>query len=297
MDRILTLTVFRRVAELQSFTAAARQLGLSNAAVSKHVAVLEARVGSRLLQRTTRRVSLTSTGAGYLARCAQLLDELEQLDEEAMASASSLRGSLRVNAPLSFGLLHISPLLPKWVERWPEITLDVSLTDRMVDLVEEGVDVLLRVSRTLPDSPLVAQRIARVGHAICGTPAYFRRHGTPRTPADLEGHNCIVYRKPEWELKRDDRLVRIRVRSTLQIDNSIAIRDAVLAGTGIALMPRFYVESLLRTKRLRSVLADFEPPPAQIHALYSRQRQSSAKLRSFIEFLREHLGNASWALA
>jgi DNA-binding transcriptional LysR family regulator len=297
MDRLLTLTVFRRVAELQSFTAAARELGLSNAAVSKHVAVLEERLGTRLLQRTTRRVAATPTGAAYLGRCAQLLDELEQLDDEVTSSASTLRGTLRVNVPMSLGLLHVSPLLPAMLERWPELSLEVSLTDRMVDIVEEGVDVLLRVSRTLPDSPLlVAQRLARVGYAICGAPAYFREHGTPRAPGDLANHHCIAYRSSEWELRHGDRTTRVRIAGRLQIDSSIAIRDAVLAGAGIALLPRFYVDDLLRARRLRAVLTDYEAPPADIHVLYARQPRRSAKVRAFIELLAEHFRKAPWAL-
>jgi DNA-binding transcriptional LysR family regulator len=296
MDRVLTLTVFRRVAELRSFSAAARELGLSNAAVSKHVMVLEDRVRARLLQRTTRSVSLTAAGAAYLARCARILDDLDELDEEAARTTATLKGTLRVNAPLSFGLLHVAPLVPALTAKWPELALELTLTDQLVDLAEEGVDVVLRVSRAVPDSTmLVAQRLARVGYAICGSPGYFRAHGVPRTPADLAGHNCIVYGSPEWTLVRGDHTVRIAVAGNLKINNSLAIRDAVVAGLGLGLFPRFYVEELLRSRRLRAVLADHEAPPADVHALYARQRHQSLKIRSFVDFLREHFGAASWA--
>ena len=296
MDRVLTLTVFRRVAELQSFSAAARDLGLSNAAVSKHVAALEERVRARLLQRTTRRVSLTSAGVAYLARCARILDELADLDEQATQTTTTLRGTLRVNAPLSFGLLHVVPLVPELAARWPELVIDLSLTDRLVDLVEEGVDVVLRVSRTLPDSTaLVAQRLATVGYAICGAPSYFRTHGIPRTPGALAAHNCFVYGSPVWTLTKGGRTARVTVGGNVRIDNSLAIRDAVVAGLGIGLLPRFYVEGLLRTKRLRAVLEDHAAPVAHVHALYGRARHGSAKIRAFVALLRERFAAAAWA--
>jgi DNA-binding transcriptional LysR family regulator len=296
MDRVLTLTVFRRVAELHSFSAAARDLGLSNAAVSKHVAVLEDRVRARLLQRTTRRVSLTAAGAAYLERCARILDELADLDEGATGKEARLAGTLRVNAPLSFGLLHLAPLLPRLLARWPELEVDLTLTDQLVDLAEEGADVIVRVTRTLADSAtLVGQRLASVDYAICGSPGYFRAHGVPRTPADLAEHNCIVYGSAEWTLARGDRTHRVRVSGNLRINNSLAIRDALLAGLGISLMPRFYVDELLRRRRLRSVLDDHVVPPAHVHALYARHRQTSARIRGFVDFLREELGRAPWA--
>jgi DNA-binding transcriptional LysR family regulator len=296
MDRVLTLTVFRRVAELHSFSAAARGLGLSNAAVSKHVAALEDRLRARLLHRTTRRVSLTPAGAAYLERCSRILDELDELDQQAGGATTTLRGTLRVNAPLSFGLLHLSPLLPKLAERWPDLTVDLTLTDQLVDLVAEGVDVIVRVTRELADSStLVAHKLATVGYSICGSPAYFRAHGVPRTPADLAAHNCIVYGSPEWTLTRRERTARVTVHGNLRINNSLAIRDAVVAGCGIGLLPRFYVEDLLRAKRLRSVLEEYQATPAHVYVLYARQRHLSAKIRGFVEFLRAELATATWA--
>lgn len=296
MDRVLTLTVFRRVAELQSFSAAARDLGLSNAAVSKHVTVLEDRVRARLLQRTTRRVSLTSAGAAYLERCARILDDLDDLDQGATEDSTQLRGVLRLNVPLSFGLLHIAPLIPKLSARWPELMIDLTLTDQLVDVVAEGVDVVVRVTRELADSStLVAHKLATVGYAICGSPAYLRAHGAPRTPAELAKHNCIVYGSPEWSLTKRDRTERVTVTGNLRINNSLAIRDALLAGSGISLLPRFYLHDLLRTKQLRAVLTEYRIAPAHIYAVYARQRHLSAKIRGFVEFLRGELATATWA--
>jgi DNA-binding transcriptional LysR family regulator len=296
MDRVLSLTVFRRVAELQSFSAAARDLGLSNAAISKHVAALEERVRARLLERTTRKVSLTAAGAAYLARCTRILDEIAELDEQATQAATTLRGTLRVNAPLSFGLLHVSPLLPQMMARWPELVIELALTDQLVDLAEEGVDVMLRVTSRLADSSsIIASRLATVGFALVGTPAYFKRHGVPKMPADLARHNCIVYSSPHWSFVRDDRTVRVTVAGSARINSSLAIRDALLADIGISLMPRFYVHDLLKSRRLRAVLSDHDVPPVHIYALYARQRHLSPKIRSFVELMRDHLARVPWA--
>ena len=231
MDRVLSLTVFRRVAELRSFSAAARELGLSNGAVSKHVAALEDRLRARLLLRTTRRVSLTPAGETYLARCQQILDDLDELDQDVADATTKLKGTLRVNVPLSFGLLYISPLLPDMVARWPELDLEVTLTDQAVDLVEEGVDVALRMTRTLPDTTtLIAQRLAQVDFVVCATPAYLKVHGTPRKPADLADHNCLTLSGAPWVFGEGAKVQRMELNGNLRINNSLVIRDVTMSG-------------------------------------------------------------------
>ena len=300
MSRLFTMTVFRRVAELQSFSAAARELGLSNAAVSKHVAQLEERLRARLLQRTTRSVSLTSVGEAYLARCARLLDELDELDLSVTQSTTAAKGTLRVNAPSAFGLMFLSPVLPPFLAAWPELALELSLNDRFVDLVEEGVDVVLRIARELPDSSsLVAQRLVGAEQVVCATPRYVREHGTPRTPAELAAHECIVYgmRVPEWAFTRGGEPIHVRVGGRLRMDNSLAIRDALLASAGIAMLPAFYVEELVRARRVRVLLGDYSAPRVWVHAVYPRQRYLSTKIRVFIEHVRAHLGRQPWAIA
>jgi DNA-binding transcriptional LysR family regulator len=297
MDRVLSLTVFRRVAELRSFSAAARELGLSNGAVSKHVAALEERVRARLLLRTTRRVSLTAAGETYLARCQQILDDLDELDQHVADATTTLRGTLRINVPLSFGLLYISPLLPDMIARWPELDLEVTLTDQAVDLVGEGVDVALRITRALPDTTtLIAHRLAQVDYVVCATPAYLKRHGTPRTPADLASHNCLTLGGSPWVFSAGGKQQRLELSGNLRINNSLVIRDVLLAGLGIGLLPRFYVHEQLRTKQLRAVLRDHAIPPAHAYALYARQRHLSAKIRAFVDYLREQLATAPWAM-
>jgi DNA-binding transcriptional LysR family regulator len=293
MDRLTTLTIFRRVAELQSFSAAARELRLSNAAVSKHVAVLEERLRTRLLQRTTRRVSLTPAGAAYLERCARILDEIEELDQSAMQNSTVVKGTLRVNGPSAFGLMYLSPVIPSLLAKWPELAIDLSLTDRFVDLIEEGVDVVVRVASALPDSAtLVAQRLVSCDQIVFATPTYLRKRGTPKIPTDLVQHDCLVYglRTPVWKFDA----VNLPVSGRLRVDNSLALRDAVLAHAGIAMLPRFYVQDLIEAGQVRVLLAHAAAPPVHIHAVYPRQRHLATKIRIFVDHVRADLALQSW---
>lgn len=300
MDLLFVMQIFRRVVELQSFSAAARDLRLSNAAVSKQVAALEDRLRTKLIHRTTRRMSLTTAGAAYYERCTRILDDVEETERE-MSSSDEPRGRLRVNAPMSFGLLHVAPLLPKLLARFSELSLDIDFTDRFVDVVEEGVDVAVRIAAELPDSATLAVRtIARAQHVVCASPAYLRRHGVPKTPAELAAHRCIVYSSSRvsgaWEFTGPGGPMRVPIDGPLRINNSLVIRDAVLAGVGLARLPSFYVGPELSQKRLRVVLADYATPPLSICAVYQRSKHVSPKVRAFVEFLRRHLANASWAL-
>ena len=300
MDRLLWMTVFRRVAELQSFSAAARELRLSNAAVSKHIAQLEDRLQTRLLHRTTRSVSLTTDGSAYLARCGRILDDVDELDQSVGKTAGAPKGQLRVNAPSAFGLLHLSPLVPGLLSAWPDLTLDLSLTDRFVDIVEEGVDVVIRIAPELPDSAtLVAQRLVGCDARVCATPRYLKRRGAPRSPADLEKHECLVYglRAPAWAFIVKGKLLTVPVSGRLRVDNSLAIRDACLADAGLAMLPAFYLDDAIRDGRLKVVLPRVATPRIWIHAVYPRQRHLSTKVRVFIDHVRAGLAVAPWAIA
>ncbi len=295
MDRVLSLTVFRRVAELRSFSAAARDLQLSNAAVSKHVAALEERVKAQLLQRTTRRVVLTAAGTAYLERAARILDELDDLDQRATGATAALSGRLRINAPLSFGIVHVMPLIETFAKKWPDLSLDVQLTDQIVDLVAEGVDVGIRVTRSIADSSsLVAHRVARVGYVVCAAPSYLAKRGVPKTPADLADHDCILYDTPEWTLVHGDRASRVTVGDKLRINNSLAIRDAVVAGMGVSILPVPYVDEHLRKKRLRALLPQYTVQPATVHVVYAKQRHTSAKIRAFVDHVRDGFARTRW---
>jgi DNA-binding transcriptional LysR family regulator len=301
MDVLVAMRVFRRVVELHAFSGAARDLRLSNAAVSKHVAALEEHLRTRLLHRTTRRLSLTTAGAAYYERCVRILDEVAETERSLSSAAAEPHGLLRVNAPMSFGLLHLSPLIPEFLARWPALALDVGFTDRFIDLVEEGVDLVIRIASSLPDSAtLVAQRLARARQLLVASPAYLRAHGEPKTLDDLARHVCIVYsasRTPGvWEFVEQGAPRRVTIRGRLVLNSSIAIRDALLAGVGISLLPSFYVGTALRQRRLRVLLPEQEPPPLVVYAAYQRSRHLSAKVRLFSEFLRERFQRAEWAV-
>lgn len=300
MDRLQSMTVFRRVAELRSFSAAARELRLSNAAVSKHVAQLEDRVQARLLHRTTRSVSLTTEGGAYLARCVRILDDLDELEQSIGRTVGAPKGMLRVNAPSAFGLMHVAPLVPNLLAAWPDLALDLSLTDRFVDLVEEGVDVVIRIASELPDSAtLVAQRLVGCTQYVCATTRYLKRHGTPRSPRDLVDHDCLVYgmRAPQWTFLAGGRPYQVPVAGRLRVDHSLALRDACLADAGIAMLPAFYVDEAIRDGKLRVLFPRVAVPRIWIHAVYPRQRHLSTKVRVFVDHVRTALAVAPWALA
>ncbi|WP_437514918.1 LysR family transcriptional regulator [Sorangium sp. So ce1099] len=301
MDLLQAMQVFRRVVELRGFSAAARDRGLSNAAVSKQVAALEERLRTRLLNRTTRSVSLTSAGAAYYERCVRILDELEETEQSLSGAAAEATGTLRVNAPTGFGVMHLSPLLPDFLRRFPGLDVEISFTDRFVDVVEEGVDVVIRITSALPDSAtLTAQRLARARHVVCASPGYLRKHGAPKTLDDLAGHDCIVYTQArprgEWQFVGPDGPRAVHVSGRLVVNNSLVVREALLGGLGLALLPSFYVEPELRSGKLRAVLTSYEPRALFVHAVHQRSRYLSPKVRALVDYLRERFAEAEWAV-
>ena len=295
MDKLQAMRVFRRVAEMGGFALAARDLGLSAAAVSKHVGQLEAALGARLLHRTTRRIGLTEIGQAYLERARRILDEIAEAEDAVAGLHDAPRGLIRVNAPMSFGLLHAVAAVERFMDMHPGIEVDLSLNDRVVDLVEEGVDLALRVRRQLDDSTLVARRLSTIRHVVCAAPAYLAEQGVPAHPADLAGHDCLVYtlsRTPNrWAFSIDGRMEEIVVSGRLRANSSIAIRDALLAGHGIALIPTFAVADDIAAGRLTPVLADFLPPPFSLYAVHPPGRRVSAKVRLLADHLRDAFGD------
>ncbi|MAT27303.1 MAG: LysR family transcriptional regulator [Sandaracinus sp.] len=289
MDRLLSMRIFRTVVEEGAFARAARRLRLSNAAVSKHVAALEEALGTRLLHRTTRRLALTPDGRAYLERAAALLDELDALEHAMREGAEAPRGTLRVAAPLSFGLARLAPALPRFLDAHPEVRVDLALTDRFVDVVEEGVDLAVRVARALPDSSLIARRLAAAPRVLVAAPAYLEAHGTPEAPAELEAHACLRYTGmrdfDRWRFQGPaGDAVEVEVDGPLDADNSLALRPALLAGLGLTLTPRFVVAPDLEAGLLVPVLEDWEAPPATVFGVYPARRHRSAKLRAFLGF-------------
>lgn len=293
MDRLQSMAVFVRVAELGSFSSAARQLGLSKSAVSKHVTALEERLGVRLINRTTRRLALTEIGAAYRDYCARIVQDVEEAEAVAMQHSALPRGRLRLNAPMTFGRLHLGPLLPEFLARHPGIEVELTLNDRFVDLLEEGYDVAVRIGR-LADSSLIARRLASARSICAASPAYLAARGAPREPAGLAGHNCLRYtlsaRPDEWGFQRGAEHVAVKVAGNLVANNGDALRAAAVEGLGIVYLPDFIIGDDLAAGRLVELLPGWLAPEIPIHAVFPPQRHTTAKLRAFVDFLVEKLG-------
>jgi DNA-binding transcriptional LysR family regulator len=299
LDTLTDIAVFVQVVDSGSFTAAAERLELSKAVVSKYVTRLENRLGARLLNRTTRRLSLTEVGRAFYERSQAGLRELEEAEAEVSRLQGAPRGTLRINAPMSFGILHIAPAIPEFLQQYPDLNVDMNLDDRQLDLVEEGFDLAIRIAQ-LPDSTLVARRLGPCRHVVCGAPGYFRRHGIPRTPRDLRDHNAITFKYQdsarEWHfLAPDSTPVRVPVRGSIQMNNSLGLREALLQEVGITLTPTFVVGEDIQTGRLEAVLKDYKTLELSIYAVFPQQRHLSPKVRAFVEFMAGRMaGEPAW---
>lgn len=294
MDRLAALQAFSEVAATGSFSEAARRLRSSKSAVSRHVAALEADLGARLFHRTTRSLTLTEAGGGYLERVSAILADLAEADAAVSELQSAPRGKLRVNAPMSFGFLHLAQALPEFLALYPDVTMDLAMNDRYVDLVEEGFDVAVRIG-AMEDSSLIARRLAPVKIVICATPDYLKQHGAPRTPQDLRNHDCIansnMTRGHEWRLLDDmGRLQTIPVHGRISANNGDAMRIAVLNGLGISMLPSFIIGEDLKSGALVSLLESHVPQNVGLHAVYPHGRHLSPKVRAFVDFLARRFG-------
>jgi DNA-binding transcriptional LysR family regulator len=297
MDRFDEINAFAAVSDARSFTKAARRLGVSSAQVSKLVARLENRLGARLLNRTTRDVSLTDTGRAYLERARTLLEDFDAL-EGLVRDQDGPRGLLRVSAPLSFGTSQLTPALLDFAGAYPDVALEVSQTDRMVNLVEEGFDVAVRIGQ-LPDSSLIARRLAPVRIVTCASPEYLQRTGTPLEPQDLAGHEAIIdtnAREPfVWSYGVGGETHEVRVHGRLRFAGADACVAAARRGLGVASTPAFAAADDLRAGRLVPLLCAFEPQLIHIHAVYPHGRHLAAKIRAFVDFLAErYAGEPEW---
>jgi DNA-binding transcriptional LysR family regulator len=295
MDSLTSMRVFCAVVENGSFAAAAGKLRLSRAMVTKHVMNLENHLSIRLLNRTTRRLSLTESGAGYYERCTQILNELEEAEAQARQASAEPRGTLRINAPYSFATAHVAPFLPEFLASHPDLKLDLTMNDRFVDLVEEGFDVAVRIAATLPESSLVARKLAPCRMVVCGSPAYFQRHGQPRAPAELERHNCLGYSfcasQGAWAFtSADGRRHAVKANGTIRANSGDALRAAALGGIGVVMLPTFAVGQELDDGRLQAVLTDCELSESAIYAVYPSRRHLSAKVRALVDFLGRKYG-------
>ncbi len=294
IDRFAALEAFVKVAETQSFSEAARRLRSSKSAVSRSVGALEAELGSRLINRTTRSLNLTEAGRAYFERVSRILSDLDDADRALSQLQASPRGRLMVSAPMSFGFLHLAPALPEFLARFPEVDVDLSLNDRFVDLVDEGFDLALRIG-ALPDSSLMARRIAPIRVTLCASADYFRRRGTPQTPEDLKAHECLrnsnVARTQEWRfVDQDGKPSLVSVSGRVSANNGDTLRVLALSGFGIATLPTFIVGADLRAGALVSALDRFVPQPLAMSAVYPHSRHLSPKVRAFVDFLVERFG-------
>jgi DNA-binding transcriptional LysR family regulator len=293
MDRMTGMAAFTKVVGTGSFSAAAREMQVSQALVTKQIQELESWLGARLLNRTTRRLSLTEVGTAFYEKCTQILEAVEEARSEAGALQTAPRGRLRINAPVSFGLLHLAPVVTEFLIRFPEVSVELLVNDRLVDLLEGGFDVGVRIGR-LRDSSLIARRIAPIRLAVCAAPDYLARHGVPQTPDDLAGHSCLEYTYFEsrgaWRLLDAGNEIVVPVAGRYLANNADVLRSTAIAGGGIALLPTFLVGEDLRSGRLVRLLPDYPPPEQALHALYPPGRHLSAKVRSFVDFLVARFG-------
>jgi DNA-binding transcriptional LysR family regulator len=287
------LTIFARVVGTGSLSAAARDLGMSPAVVSRRLASLEARLGVRLVNRTTRSLHLTDEGAAYYETCTRVLAEIEEADAAVSAGRAEPRGVLRVALPASFGNQHIAPLIPKFAELYPNVQIALSLSDRTVNLVEEGYDVAIRIA-DLADSSLAARRLAPNRRVVCASPAYLSRHGRPETPEDLPKHNCLTTTDfaMNWDYRSaDGKAGSVRVTGRYACDNWEVLREWALAGLGVALKSTWDVRRHLEDGSLVSLLPGYTfASDVAIYAVYPHRRHLPAKTRAFIEFLAESFG-------
>ena len=288
MDRLHAMQVFVRVSRLGSFAAAARELQLSNTATSRVVSQLEAHLGVRLLRRTTRQVSLTDEGAAYLRRCERILADIQELEEGLAEGQRTPRGRLRISAGVSFAQEQLNALMPEFLERYPELEVEALLTDRHIDLVAEGVDVAVRIGR-LPDSTLIAKRIAPCRHVVCASPRYVAKRGLAQTPSALAEHACIIdtNQPRNWHFDGPGGPETFAATGRYRVNSAHAARDAAIAGLGIAYLPTFVAGTELVHGALVRQMPDYRAAETAMYAVYPENRYLSAGVTAFIRMLAE----------
>jgi DNA-binding transcriptional LysR family regulator len=300
MDRFLEMQVFAAVVDAGSFVKAADALGTSRAATSRIVGELEARLGVRLLHRTTRRLSMTEEGEVFHARCKELLAGVDEAEAEITAHAGEAVGKLKVNVPVSFGLTHLAPLWPAFMKRHPKVALEVVLADRMVDLVDEGYDLAVRIAR-LPSSSLISRRLATTRMILCASPTYLRQHGTPAHPSEIASHAVMAYTLlstgDTWQFEAPDRtqgVVSVKVAPRLHSNSGETCCAAALRHQGIVLQPSFLVGEHLKSGELVEVLPQYRSFELGVYAVYPTRKHVTAKVRVLIDFLVEAFRAPVW---
>lgn len=297
MDYLSGMAIYAKVVEAGSFSGAARQMGLSKSAVSKQITRLETRLGARLLNRTTRRLNLTEIGAVFYERAARIVNEAEEAEQEVSSLHATPKGTLKINAPMSFGTLHLAPAISSFMKLYPNLKVDMDLDDRIVDLIDGGYDVGIRIAK-MPDSSQIARTLAPFRTVICATPEYWSRHPQPLKPTDLGNHNCLIYTYllsgEEWRFKGKDGPDLVKISGNFRANNGDALRAAALGDLGIYMGPTFIVGEDLRAGRLQAALQEFEESDYSIYAVYPHGRHLSAKVRTFIDFMVKQFGSAPY---
>ena len=293
MDRLDAMQVFVRVAELGSFAAVAQQMGVARSVVTRQIAALEAHLGAKLMARSTRRLTLTSAGTAYLEKCRVILNLVEAAEGDVAAERSTPRGHIRLSLPLSFGLKRLAPLLLDFSRRYPEVSLDMDYSDRRVNLIEEGVDLSVRITRRL-DPGDVARRLGTGRMSVVASPEYLARRGRPRHPAELVHHECLGYTHGgnvmAWQFMIDGQLESIHLRSRLNANNGDVLTEAAAQGLGITCQPDFIGEAALASGRIERILEDFPIPEPGIYAMLPGNRHVPQRVRVLIDFLAAGLG-------
>ena len=288
MDKLNAISVFCKVIETQSFTQAANQQNISVAMASKLVSQLEEHLKTRLLQRTTRKIVPTEAGMLYYQRCQAILLDLSEADSSISNMATSLQGNLLISVPRDFGLLYISPNLPKFIELHPNLHVEIEFEDKRVDLVAEGYDLALRIGY-MQDSSLVARKISSSPMYFVASPSYLESRGTPLTPDDLEYHQGLLYKSSlnqvHWQSTKANQIQRYKIQSKVVSNNGMALLEMTKAGLGISNSPSFFVKDALASGELVEILSEYKQKPLDIYVVYPNRRHLPAKVRAFIEFL------------
>lgn len=293
MDQLDSMRLFVRVAEQGNFSAVAQQMGVARSVVTRRIASLESRLGTKLIARSTRRLSLTSAGVTYLEKCREILDLVEAAETGLDAERLMPRGTLRISLPLSFGQRYLAPLLLEFSGRYPEVALNMDLTDRRTNLIEEGFDLAIRVTDRLAPQD-VARRLSSARLVTVASPAYLERHGEPKHPDELAGHECLAYTlsaSPAWQFTVDGSLQSFPVHGRIQANNGDVLLQAAIAGLGITVQPTFIAADALAAGSLQVILADYPVPEIGIYAMLPGNRHIPHRVRVLIDFLIERFGS------
>ncbi|WP_370280961.1 LysR substrate-binding domain-containing protein [Pontibacterium sp.] len=289
MDVLSAMGIYVRVVDLKSFSLAAEEMGISSSSVSKQISQLEQHIGARLLQRTTRRLSVTEVGAAYYEKCQKIISQVEEAESLVSQLQGQPRGVLRIYCNMTFGQMQLAKAIPEFMEAYPDIQVDVTLDDRAPDLVRDGFDLAIRIADPqLPDSSLIAREISKVPMFICSTPEYLEKNGHPECAEDLKKHNCLVFvhasNANQWSLEREGRRCTVQVDGDVKANNSLVVRESVLAHRGIANLAYFVISRFVESGDLVQVFPQYEPEKLSIFAVYPDRKYISPKVSHFIEF-------------